>query len=334
MTTTQDCAVLLKKETTYRTAVTPDRSFEFVEESFDWEKNVKQGQGLRAGSRVARSNRRVVPTEQGLGDLTIEAISKGMGYLWELALGTGASNVVSGSTYQQNFTLADVLPSATIQKQLVQADGTIDPVTFLGCIVSGWEIDVPNADIATLKTSWDVADITTGTAAATNAYPAADANLFHFKGASIYNGALTEPTTTTLASAASEVASIRSFNLAVNNNLTNDRFNFGGSGRKDKSLAGMPEMSGSIVAEYASTDFRDAMLNETAMCLVVNLEAGSLATGLETLQIVLPEVKFDNELAKTNGTSLINQTMNFAVLDNLSATEPIWVIHRTADTAL
>jgi hypothetical protein len=67
---------------------------------------------------------------------------------------------------------------------------------------------------------------------------------------------------------------------------------------------------------------------------VLNLTGGALSTGTETLQIVLPEVKFDGELPKTNGTDLVTATLSFAVLDNLTAAQPIWVVTRTADTAL
>jgi hypothetical protein len=334
MATTQDSAIMLKKESTYKTGVTVDRSFEYLDESLDWDKNVKQGQGLRAGSRVARSARRVVPTAQGNGDFSLECISKGMGYLWELAMGSGASTLVSGTTYQQVFTLADTMPSATLQKQLVEVGGTIDAYTFLGAMVSKWEFNVPNGDIANLKLSWDMGDLTTATAAATNAYPASTANLFHFQNATIYNGTLTAPTSTALGSAASTLASVRSFNVACNHNLSVDRFNMGGSGRKDKPTTGLREIAGSVVVEYANTTFRDAVLNETPMCLVINLTGGALSTGNETLQVILPEVKFDNEIAKTNGTDLINQTMNFSVLDNLTAAQPIWVVTRTSDSAL
>jgi hypothetical protein len=334
MTTFQDCALMLKKETTYKTGVVVDRSFEFLDESLGWEKNVKQGQGLRAGSRVARSARRVVPTAAGAGDWSLEAISKGMGYLWELAMGTGVSTLVSGTTYQQVFTLSDTPPSATMQKQLPRVDGTLDAYTFLGAMVSKFELDCPNGDIAKLKLSWDIGDLTTATAAAANSYPTAAANLFHFANGSISNGALTAPTTTALGSAASPLASIRSFNVACNHNLAGDRYNLSGAGRKDKPTPGLRDIAGSLVAEYASTTFRDAVLNETPMCLVLNFTAGALSTGLETLQVILPEVKFDNELAKANGTDLITQSMNFAVLDNLTAAQPIWVVARTSDAAL
>ena len=62
--------------------------------------------------------------------------------------------------------------------------------------------------------------------------------------------------------------------------------------------------------------------------------AGALGVGLETLQIVIPEIKFDSEIPKTNGSNLILQSMSFDGLDNLVATQPLWIVTRTADIAL
>jgi hypothetical protein len=56
---TQDCSVGFVAETTYKTGVTVSRWVEYLDESLDWNKNIKQGKGLRVGSRVARSARRV-----------------------------------------------------------------------------------------------------------------------------------------------------------------------------------------------------------------------------------------------------------------------------------
>jgi hypothetical protein len=97
---------------------------------------------------------------------------------------------------------------------------------------------------------------------------------------------------------------------------------------------GLRSISGKVDVEYDSTTFRDAVLNDTPMMLIVNYTGGALSTGVEQLQIVLPEIKFDNELAKTNGTDLITQSMSFQVLDNLTAAQPIWVVCRTSDAAL
>lgn len=334
MATTQDCSVGIAKETTYKTYATPTRFFEFTEESLGWEKNVVQGQGLRVGGRVARSGRRVVPTAAGAGDLTIEATSKGMGLLLEGCFGTGTSTQIgTSSVYQQLFTLADTLPSFTLEKGIPRVDGTVDPYTFLGAMVSSFQVDCPNGELVTIQTSWDVGDISVAQTYSSPSY-ASSPTLFHFAGASIYSGTLTAPTTSSLASANSELASVRSFSLSVNNNIAADRYNFGGGGRKDKPTVGLREIAGSVEIEYANTTFRDAVLDEDPLVLVITLEAAALSSGNETLQLVLPEVKFDNALVNANGGDIPMQSLNFAVLDNLTAAQPIWAVTRTADTAL
>lgn len=338
MGTSQDCSIMLKKETTYKTPVTVDRSFEFFEESLDWTKNVVQGKGLRAGSISPRTTRRVIPTQEGSGDFSLECISRGMGYLWELALGSGASTLVSGSTYQQVFTggTSYYAPSATIQKQVVRQGGTVDAYTFAGCSVKDWEFAFPNGDIATLKLGWDMATVTTATAAATNAYPASTANLFHFANGTIASGTLTAPTSTALASGTTTLANVRAGTISCNNNLTTDKFNFDGTGRKSTGASyGIREISGTLEIEYDATTMRDAYLNDTAQMLIVNFSAGALSSGNETLQVVLPDFRLDTGgIPMANGNDTIRQTVNFTAGDNQSAAQPFWVVTRTADTAL
>ena len=99
-------------------------------------------------------------------------------------------------------------------------------------------------------------------------------------------------------------------------------------------ILGGAKISGKLDVEYDGTVFRDAVLNETPMSLVLTYTGAALSSGSETLQVVLPEVKIDNELPKSNAGDLIMQSVNFSVLDNLAAAQPIWVVMRTADTAL
>ena len=94
MTSVQDASLGFGVEATYGTGVTPTRWVEYLDESLDYRKNMKQGMGLRAGSRVARSGRRVVPTHDGGGDITMEATSKGMGLLWQACMGADRKSVV------------------------------------------------------------------------------------------------------------------------------------------------------------------------------------------------------------------------------------------------
>jgi hypothetical protein len=333
MASTQDASVGCEQESTYRTGVTPTRWVEYLDETLDWGKNVKQGKGLRVGGRYARSARRVVPSADGGGDIIFELTSKGLGKYFDSGFGSSTVTLVGGSTWQHVFTTGDAPKSLTVQKGLPEAGGTVDAYTFLGAMIASMEFGFPNDDIGTVKFGTDIGDITTATGYAAPSYPAGP-NLYHFANWSISTGTLTAPTTTALASMATPVADFRDATVLINNNLRVDRFNGGGGGRKTKPLPGQRDGTGTVTVEYDSTTFRDAVLNETPMGLLFQYTAGALSTGVETIQLVLPECKFDSELAKTNGTDLINQAMKFTFLDNLTAAQPVWLVIRTSDAAL
>lgn len=333
MSTLQDCSIGFAAESTFKTGVTVARFLELVDESLDWKKGTKQGQGLRVGSILDRSARRVNPTADGGGDVTVECLSKGQGLWWQALMGSSVSNLVSGTTFQQLHTLG-APASLTIQKGIVNAGLTTDAYTFLGCMVNSFEFAFPNGDIAALKANLDLADLTTATGYAAPSFPAEPCNLFHFANGSISTGAITAPTTVALAAAATPTANIRGGSIMVNNNLVDNRQNFGGAGRKKQQLRGKRVITGKLDIEYDSTTYRDLVINDGALTLLVNFTGGALSTGTEQLQVVLSEIKFDGELPKANGTDLVVQSMSFTCLDNLTATQPMWVVGRTADNAL
>jgi hypothetical protein len=322
-------------ESTFRTGVTPTRWLEFLgDESLDMTKSVKQGQGTRVGSRVARSGRRVVTSYDYGGDIGVEASSKGMGLFWTWLMGASTSTLVSGTTYQQVHTIGDNPSSLTIQKGVVQAGGTVDPITFLGAMCSGFEIAFPNDDIVTVKATVDAADMTTATAYTAPTYPSSP-SLFSFVGGSISSGTLTAPTTTVAASSTTALANVRGGSIAVDHTLNGGRQNLGAAGKKAKQLHGTSGITGKLDVEYDSATFRDALIADTPLALVLTwTTATALSAGVETLQVVLPEIKFDGELPKANGTELITPGMSFTVLDNLTAAQPMWVVCRTSDSAL
>lgn len=337
MPSIQDSSIGIANESVYKTGVVVTRWYEHISETLDWTKSIKQGQGLRVGGRVPRSGRRVVTSAQGAGDIAVECVSKGMGLLWQACLGAGVSTLLSGTTYQQNFTLADNPTSLTIQKGTVRVDpitaaGTVDAQTYLGCMVDSWELAFANDDIVQLTATINAGDLTPVTAYAAPSYPSSP-NLFHFANGSIASGTLTPPAATTLAAGTTVVADVRGGTVSVNNALAT-RLNVGGAGRQAKPIPGLRTVEVHLDAEYDSVAYRDAVLNETPMALILNFTAGPLSSQVEQLQVVIPEIKLDSEMAKSNATDLIVQSLTAQGLDNLTATQPLWVIQRTADNAL
>jgi hypothetical protein len=338
MASTQESSVGLVAEGTWGTPATVSRWYEFLSESLDYDKVVKQGMGLRVGSRVARSGRRVVATTSPKGGIELELCSKGLGLLFQVAMGSSVSTLVSGSTYQQLHTLstAALAPSVTIQKGVVELGGTVDPYTYAGMTCSGFEINCPKGDIAKAKFDFIGKSLATATAYAAPSYPAQPVNLFHFaQGAITVGGTVTAPTTTALASGGTAAANVRDFSLKVDNNLAVDRFNLGNAGLIAQPTYGLRQISGTMTIEYDSTTIRDAYINDTPLAAALTFTTSqALSTGFEQFQIVLPEIKLDGDIPNANGNDLVTLTVPFSVLDNLTAAQPLWIAQRTADTAL
>ncbi|MBI4900887.1 MAG: hypothetical protein HY829_10470 [Actinobacteria bacterium] len=333
MTTFQDASLGFAPETVFGTFVPPIRHLEFVDEGLDLKKGIKQGQGLRVGGRVDRSGRRVVVTRDAGGPVKVEAASKGLGLWYQFLMGAGTSTLVSGTTYQQLFTLADIMPMISLQRGLPRVDGTVACHSFKGCTANSVEFSFPVADLLTLNADVDSRDVDL-TQSYTSPTYAANPSLFSFAGASFSTGAITAPTATALASAPTSLGMIRGGSLKIDHKLKQDRFNAGGGGLKSRQPVGKRDITGKITVELDTTiDFVAAIIADTPLSLLLNWTAGALSTGLETIQLVLPEIKLDG-LPKVNGTDLITHDVSFTVLDNLTAAQPVWLVVRTADSAL
>ncbi len=335
MATFYDASLNVATESTYGTYVAGTRAYEYVDEKLDFTPNKVQGKGLRASSRVARSGRRVITTQQGGGTVSMEATTKGMGILLAAAMGGSAVTLVSGSTYQHNYTLGDTPASLSIQKAIPDTGGTVRAHSFLGCMVNSFTFSAPNDDIATFEFDFDARSLDTAQTFAALTYPTSP-NLYHFaQAAATYSGTVTAPTTTAIATGGTAATDIRDFEVTVNNNLTDDRFNIGGAGLKSKPTVGLREITGKFTAEYAANTYRDDFLADTERAIVVTLTSTeSLSTGFATLQVVLPAVKLDSGVPMANNGDFITVEHSFTVLDNLTATQAMWIVQRTADTTI
>lgn len=330
----QDWSCGIGKESTFGTAVTPTRWLEITEAKVPTiDRGIKQGAGIRVGSRVARSARRVMTTRQAAGDVTVECFSKGLGLLLEACMGSGTSTVVTGATYQQVHVFADALPSHTIQYGVPNYAGTIRPLTFSGCTVSAFELGGAVGDIATLKTTWDVRNWTTATALTAPSY-ATGGNLFTVEDATIYSGTYTAATATALGSATTPVSGVKDFKVSVANQIIADRFFMNGAGLKDRQLPGTRQPTVELNVEYQDNTLWDALEADSELTLVISLVGGSLSTGNETMQVAIPALKLDGDLPEGGPDAIASQPIKLTGLDNLTAAQPMVIATRTSDTAL
>ena len=331
-----DISIGLKKETTYGTPVTVDRFLEVLPDpSLNYEYQTINSKGMKVGaSGVSSLSRRVRTTSQGSGDIDFELVSKGMGTLFEALFGTGASTVVTGATYQQNFSLG-ALPSLTIQEGLVLGDtgGTRDAQTFKGCKCSGFEIDLPNGDYATVKSSWDIRAFDSAVAYATPSYSTAVG--YHWGIAAVtVGGTVTAPTTTALASGGTAVTNVKAFNVKVDHALSNDRFTMGAAGLKNAPFAGIRTITGTIEVEHDSTTMRAAYVADTTLPITLTFtSAEALSTGFAQFQVYIPGVKLNGPLPTSAGGQVPTVSYSFEGYYD-GTNQPLMACFRTADTAL
>lgn len=352
MVTQADCSIAFKKETAYGTPVTVDRFLEFTEESLDLDRAYHQGENLRPGSRVARSQKRILTREGAAGDISQEVQTKGFGALFELALGVASAWTeveADSGVYQGVFTLAkdDFLPSATIQKGVprlptASTPGGVDAFTFAGCQVSSLTLELFSEAVLTMSTSWvggRAVDTTTAYVPSAGKYPVG-CELFSFVDATlVLGGMITVPTATALATGGTVAGNVREFSITVDQALDDNGRNIGSGGQRSRPAAvGLAEITGSLTIEYDTTAITEAVLEQQGLALVLTFQGPTPigASGLRpVVQIVVPEIKLEGDLPKSNGGDVITHATDFVGLDSLTpGQEPFYLVYRSADLAL
>jgi hypothetical protein len=352
MVTQADCSIAFKKETVYGSAVAVERFLEFTSETLDLDRAYHQGENLRPGTRVARSQKRILTREGAAGDIVQEVQTKGFGALFELAVGVASAwtEVAADSgVYQGVFTLAkdDFLPSATIQKGIPRlptatTPGGVDAFTFAGCQVSTLEFEISGEGVLTMTTSWvggRAVDTTTPYVPSAGKYPVG-CELFSFVDATlVLGGTVTMPTGTALATGGTVAGNVREASVSIDQALDENGRNLGSGGQRSRPAAvGLAEITGSLTIEYDTTAITQAVIDQQGLALVLTFEGPTDigASGLRpVVQIVIPEIKLEGDLPKSNGGDVITHSSDFVGLDPLvPGQEPFYLVYRSADLAL
>jgi hypothetical protein len=322
-------------ESTFGSFATPSRWLEFMDENLDFNKVIAQGKGLRATGIMDASNRRVIAGSSAAGDINLEIPTKGLGLL--LSMFFGASTLTqqgASAAWLQVHTLADLLgKSLTIQKGVPTTAGTVVPYTFLGCKGSKMELHSSIGQLVTGKFSFDAYDMITSQAYAAPSYPTTSLPL-SFAGGSLMVGGSPVFSTTALATGGTPIAAVTDFGFTLDRALDASRFYFGGSGKKAEQIPGLALGKINLKADFVDTTFPVAFAADTPLSLVLTFVGQTIAsTYKETLQLVIPAIRFNNELPKVNGPKIISLSIDGDILDD-RVNSPIYLGYQSSDTAL
>ena len=87
---------------------------------------------------------------------------------------------------------------------------------------------------------------------------------------------------------------------------------------------GLRAITGTVNVEYEGATFRDAIIADTSLVLLM-----TLTNGTDVVQVVIPEVRLNGNLPTSNGAERVTHDLAFEGL-----TSNLAIVTRTADAAL
>lgn len=331
------------EESTWGTAVTVDHFPEFNSEDVNYVKGILQGRGLYAAGAAAfdRASRRVVSTKSAGGTLTMDHATKKFNIFWKHMLGSTPAFTQQGATTAYTAVHTPVTKQGlglTYQKGVPQTDGTVRAFTFNGGKVTDWEFSVNDGQIAQLVLTFDFQNVATAAALAAASYPAGN-EVFNFSQATVLKLGGTASTTSGVVSVAGGTQAVTLFSgisLKGTTPMKTDRYGLGNAGLKQEAILNdYPTITGTLDGEFTSrTEIWDLMQSDTSTALQLTFTGSQIAAPYNnTLDIILPAVKFDTADVSVGGPDIVTQSVPFTVLsDGVNA--PIQVSITSTDTAV
>lgn len=341
MTIQSDYTVGLGKEATYGTPVAPSR-FYSADATLKEAITTVQGLSHRPGQRVARAAARPIVKRESSGDITLDAMSVGLGFILGAFFGNVTSTALAATAARQQvhtMKRSDWSDSYTIQQGIPRLGSSVtDAYTYAGAQCSSLDIEAKADAIVQVKSSWIARSLGLDVAYAAPSYPA-ELELFSFVGGevSLGGGAFTAPTTTAPATAGETLATVREVSISLNNGLDSNGFNLGSQGMRSRPAAyggGKDDaVSGSITLEYTERAFVEAYLNQDDLSLLLTFEGTKeIAAGIvPMLQLGIPLVRLNGDVPTSNGGDVVTVQHQFVGLAGPVAPEPVYAVYRSLD---
>ena len=202
--------LVVKDEATYGVAPSLTSgidAFEFKSDTLELKKTTVEGEGLAAGRVYRRTKRRVLTAYDLNGDINMELPTRNLGFWLRYMVGdfseTPAQIGVTG-VYKTVFQPTNTMfgHSFCVQKGVPTADNaTVEPFTYVGNKLTGWEIAVSTGSIGALTLHTDGRNELAGAGngdplngsvpALTNWVPVTQGlgmSVFHFRQATLFTG--------------------------------------------------------------------------------------------------------------------------------------------------
>jgi hypothetical protein len=309
----------MKAESTAGTAVTVDKFLPMVSESLNLAINTTQGQGVYGTTDALPLESRWTQTTRTVaGDVEVECSDIGMLNLWRAAMG-GSSNspaVLTGSAYKTVLALGDGTgtgSSLTLQVGRPGLNGTVQPFTVNGAVVTGFEVGGGVTEPVNATFSFDGWNSTTGTALATASY---SSGAQQFSGADLYVKIGGTPSTTsgeTTVSGGTAISRVTAASVKLATPYYTDAFYANGGGIKARqAVEGYREATFELTVDYdtAQAFYADAVAG-TSNVVQVYWQRPTAITGSHypLLEFTAPSVKWEVPNINVGGPEHLSYTI-------------------------
>lgn len=331
-------------------------SYEFKNETMAMAKTVVQGQGLHAGGLYDRTRRRVLTNYDAKGGITMDCPTRQLAFWIQFMVGSfGQANatptqIASTGIYKSIHQPGSMQThSFTLQKGVPAIDGTVEPVTYVGCKLSEWDLKVQTGSLAELAFTIDARNELAGNgdsdplngsvpSLATFGVPTSGLGekVFHFRQATLYTGG-TPTLTSGVVSLAGETAAGNIKDCDIKHTFSYDaaRYFLGSSGFKAEQLENnFRKITGSFNIEWLSTEsMYNAFAADTTTSLELTFVGDSVSTSNYLLDVIIPNIKLDGEPPKVPGPAVVMQQVTFTGLDD-ETTTPIQITYQSEDSTI
>jgi Phage tail tube protein len=328
-------------------------AYEFNSETMELKKTSVDGQGLAAGHVYKRAKRRVLTNYDCNGDVAMDLPTRNLGWWLRYMVGDFTetpTQIASSGIYKTIFQPKSSLTghSFTMQKGVPAIDATVEPFTYVGCKVAGFDLSVATGAIASFVLHIDARNELAG---AGNGDPLNGSvptlatwvpvttglgmSVWHFRQATLFTGG-TPTLGAGVVSLVGETAlgNVKTVSLSHSTSFDTNRIFVGGNGFKSEQLEnGYRSLTGSFDVEWLSTEaMYNAYAADTTTSLQLTFTGPVVSTSNYLLDIIVPNIKLNGESPKVPGPPVIQQSVSFEGYDD-ETTVPLQIQYQSEDSS-
>lgn len=299
-----DQQLSLVDETTYGTAVTTTRFYEFNNESIQDSFGRTEGDPLRVNTFHKRTDRATPYYAGASGSIQFDVLTKGFGFLLKHMLGTVATGAAQEVVvFPHTATESDLITkSFTCQvTRPFHPSGTVQAFTYSGGKVTEWTLSNSVDGNLVMDLNVDFQQVSTAVATASASYPTGMENLTWGGGVVNIGGSNYDVT---------------ELSLSGNNGLATDRRQIRGNTLKKEPTGGRREGTFSLQADFESLTQRTraaAATNAGTQAALIATWTGPTLLGstiFPHLKVTIPTIRFDEWKGANGGPEGITQELS------------------------